>query len=99
MATGSIQGFSPIATATASATTTSVAVTLPANADSILVFNATAATAFVAIGVSTATLANCPVPAGARQLFDSSPYVTSAAVILASGTGAVYFTSGLGTAY
>jgi hypothetical protein len=55
--------------------------------------------AFVAIGVSTATVANTPVPAGTRQLFDSSPYVTSAAVILASGTGSVYFTAGLGTAY
>jgi hypothetical protein len=99
MSTGTTQAFSPISTATAAASTTSASVTLPANADSILVFNATAAVAFVAIGVSTATVANTPVPAGTRQLFDSSPYVTSAAVILASGTGSVYFTAGLGTAY
>jgi hypothetical protein len=99
MATGTIQPFQPISTATAAASTTSAVVALPANADSVLVYNSTAAIAFVAIGAGTATAANTPVPAGGRQLFDSSPYVTSAAVILASGSGSVYFTAGLGTAY
>jgi hypothetical protein len=98
MSTGTIQPFEPIATATIAASTSSAAAALPAS-DSILVFNSTGVTAFVTVGATTATSAGTPVPPGARQLFAGGPYVTSAAVVLGSGSGNVYFTAGQGTAY
>ncbi len=98
MSTGAIQPFEPIATVTVAATTSSAAAVLPAS-DAILVFNSTSAIAFVAIGGATATSAGTPIPSGGRQLFAGGLYVTSAAVILASGSGSVYFTAGQGTAY
>jgi hypothetical protein len=98
MSTGAIQPFEPIATVTVAATTSSVAVVLPPS-DAILVFNSTSAVAFVVIGSANATSAGTPVPAGGRQLFGGGPYVASAAVVLANGSGSVYFTAGQGTAY
>jgi hypothetical protein len=67
--------------------------------DAVLVFNSTAAVAFVQMGGGTATATSTPVPAGGRQLFAAGPYSTPPSVVLASGTGTVYFTAGSGTAY
>jgi hypothetical protein len=98
MATGLVQPFEPIGVVTVAASTTSALATI-APADSVLVFNASAATAFVVTGVVATAASGVPIPAGGRQLFSAGPYVTQMAVILASGTGSVYFTSGNGTAY
>ena len=102
MATGSIQPFSPINVITIAALTSSVATPITP-ADSQLVYNGTTGTIYVAfggIGASpVATIAaGFPVPAGARQLFAGGAYTGSVAVIAATA-GAVFVTSGSGTAY
>jgi hypothetical protein len=97
MATGSISPFSPIGTTMIAASTGAVSGTVAA-AEALLVYNATAATAFVALG-GTATLTSTPVPPGGRQLFASNPFITRVSVMLASGSGDVYVTAGSGTAY
>lgn len=97
MATGSIVPFMPLATITVAASTTAAQASgLPAS-DSVLVFNAAGATAFVTFS-GTASTAFTPVPAGGRQLFAGTLGKT-ASVILASGTGSVFFTAGNGTQY
>lgn len=97
MSTGSIVPFTPLATVTVAASTTAAQATGLPPSDSVLVFNATGAVAFVAFS-GTATPASTPVPPGGRQLFAGTLGKT-ASVILASGTGAVYLTAGNGTAY
>jgi hypothetical protein len=47
----------------------------------------------------TVTVADTPVPAGARMLLGAGPFVSYAAVVLSSGTGTVYFTLGDGDTY
>jgi hypothetical protein len=82
-------------------TTTSTAV-LAGGGHAVLVYNATGATAFFRLGASpalTATTADTPVPPGARMLVDAGPFVNQVAVVLGSGTGAVYFTLGDGDTY
>jgi hypothetical protein len=98
MATGSIVPFMPLATVTVAASTTTAQATGLPSTDSILVVNSTASVAFVAIGPGSATTGNTPIQAGGRQLFKGT-LGGKASVILASGTGAVYFTAGDGTAY
>jgi hypothetical protein len=70
--------------------------------NAVLVYNATASTAFFKLGAAadlTATVQDTPVPPGERMLVDGGPFVTYAAVILQSGTGSVYFTLGVGDMY
>lgn len=98
MATGSVTPFNPITTVTVAASTTAAQATGLPITDSILVFNETAAVAFVIIGPGNASTGNTPIAAGGRQLFMGS-LGSTASVILASGTGNVYFTAGNGTAY
>jgi hypothetical protein len=98
MSTGNVAAFKPILAETVAASTTPASATGLPSADSILVYNAAGATAFVSIGAA-ATTASTPVPAGGRQLFAAGPLVTSASVVLSSGTGAVYLTAGNGTAW
>ncbi len=98
MSTGNVAPFKPILTETVAASTTAANATGLPPSDSILVYNAAATTAFVSMS-GAATTASTPVPPGGRQLFAAGPLVTSASVVLASGTGAVYFTAGAGTAY
>jgi hypothetical protein len=102
MATGSTQPFRPAGTATLAASAASAAVPLAGGGTAILVYNASAATAFFKLGALSglaATLADTPVPAGARMLVDGGPFVGFGAAILSSGSGNVYFTSGDGDTY
>ncbi|HTJ88889.1 MAG TPA: hypothetical protein VL356_01735 [Acidocella sp.] len=97
MATGSISPFSPIGTTTIAASNVAVSGKVAA-AEALLVYNATAATAFVSLG-GVASTASTPIPPGGRQLFASNPFISTVSVVLGSGTGNVYVSAGSGTAY
>jgi hypothetical protein len=102
MSTGSTQPFRPAGTATLAANTTSASVGLVGGGTAVLVYNASAATAFFKLGASAglaAALTDTPVPAGARMLVDGGPFVSVAAGILLSGSGNIYFTLGDGDTY
>ena len=102
MATGSTQPFRPAGTASLMASTTSATVALVGGGGAVLIYNASAATAFVLLGAATgltAAVIDTPVPAGGRMLLDGGPFVSCAAAVLASGTGTVYFTVGDGDTY
>jgi hypothetical protein len=102
MSVGANQPFRPAGTASASASTTAAVVTLVGGGGAVLVYNAAATTAFFRLGNAsglTATTSDTPVPAGGRMLVDAGPFVNSAAVVLGSGTGTVYFTLGDGDTY
>lgn len=100
MSTGSTQPFVPSGTATLAATVASASVSL-SQGDTVLVFNSSAAIAFVAFGNGAATAlvaSSTPVPAGAQMMLYVGPIANTGAAILSAGTGSVYFTSGTGTA-
>jgi hypothetical protein len=102
MSTGSTQPFRPAGTASVAASTSSGSVQLAGGGHAVLVYNASSATAFFRLGAAaglTATMADTPLPPGARMLVDAGPFVSHAAVILAAGTGSVYFTLGDGDTY
>jgi len=102
MSTGSTQPFRPAGTATLAASATSANVSLVGGGSAVLIYNASAATAFFKLGASpglAAAVTDTPVPAGARMLVDGGPFVSVAAAILPSGTGNVYFTLGDGDTY
>jgi hypothetical protein len=102
MSTGSTQPFRPAGTATLAASTTTTSITLVGGGTAVLVYNASAATAFFKLGASaglTAAATDTPVPSGARMLVDGGPFVTVAAAVLSSGTGNIYFTLGDGDTY
>jgi len=102
MASGSMQPFRPAGTVMAAASTTAANVALVGGGHAVLVYNASAATAFFRLGgvsgLSVST-GDTPVPAGARMLVDSGPFVSHAAVVLSTGAGSVYFTVGDGDTY
>jgi hypothetical protein len=98
MATGQVVPFTPIVTLTIAASTTASAPAIVPGTDSLLVYNATSATAFVVLG-SSANTASTPVPPGGRQLFANNSLGNKVSVVLASGSGSVYVTAGNGTAY
>lgn len=103
MATGSTQPFRPAGTASVGASTVSASAALVGGGSAVLIYNATAATAFVRLGAASGMLAaavtDTPVPAGARMLLDGGPFVRYAAAILSSGSGTVFFTLGDGDTY
>jgi hypothetical protein len=102
MSTGSTQPFRPAGTATLAASTASANVALVGGGTAVLVYNASAATAFFKLGASSglaAAVTDTPVPAGARMLVDGGPFVSVAAAVLSSGAGNVYFTLGDGDIY
>jgi hypothetical protein len=102
MATGSTQPFRPAGTASLAASTSSANVALSGGGSAVLVYNASAATAFFLLGASSglaASTANTPVPPGQRMIVDGGPFVSHAAAVLAAGTGTVYFTLGDGDTY
>lgn len=102
MSIGATQPFRPSGTATLSASTTSANVTLPGAGETVLVYNAGAATAFFRFGTDnavTASSADTPLPDGERMLVHAGSYAKTAAAVLAAGTGVVYFTRGDGTVY
>lgn len=99
----STRPFAPYAhgnTVKVSGSTTSAAGTLPSlnGSQDLRIYNASSAIAFVrwqnASG-PTATTSDIPIPAGGVEVFEANgaQYV---AVILSTGTGDVYFTSGRG---
>jgi DNA-binding beta-propeller fold protein YncE len=100
MASGSVSPFNPEATVSIAATTTSATAAIPGTGPTLLVFNSTAATAFLRLGTGTLTarVTDFPVPSGAQMLLSVSPTVTAAAVILSSGSGTVYVSRGTGSA-
>jgi hypothetical protein len=101
MASGSIAAFSPEATVSVAASTASTAVAL-GTGPSLLVYNGSSSTAFLRLGATTAltaTTAAMPIPAGSQVLLGIGATVSAAAVILATGTGQVFFTRGSGAFY
>ncbi|MDE8344818.1 MAG: hypothetical protein POH28_01395 [Acidocella sp.] len=102
MSTGATQPFRPAGTASAAASTSVATIGLVGGGGAVLVYNASNATAFFRLGGATAltaTGADTPVPAGGRILVGGGPFVSHAAVVLASGSGTVYFTLGDGDTY
>lgn len=102
MATGSTQPFRPAGTSTIAASTSSVSTALTGGGSAVLVYNSSAATAYFRLGAATSVAAlpsDTPVPSGAQMLVDGGPFVSYAAVVLAAGTGLVYFTLGDGDTY
>jgi hypothetical protein len=102
MASGSIAAFSPEATVSVAASTASTAVALGGTGPSLLVYNGSSSTAFLRLGATTAltaTTAAMPIPAGSQVLLGIGATVSAAAVILATGTGQVFFTRGSGAFY
>ncbi len=102
MSTGANQPFRPAGTVAIAASTTPGNVTLAGGGGAVLVYNATAATAFFKLGAAiglSATTSDTPVPPGGRMLVDAGPFVRNAAVVLSAGTGTVYFTLGDGDTY
>lgn len=74
--------------------------TLDISVKDVLVTNLAAATAFVKLGVSGVTAGtdnDMPIPAGQSRILNREQ-ATHAAAILASGTGDVWFTPGVGLA-
>jgi hypothetical protein len=101
MSVGSVQPFQTAtnaSTVTIAATTTVATAALPGNGESVLVYNASAAIAFVRVGGS-ATVNDVPVPPGARMLMQCGAYASLVAVLLSTGTGNVLFVRGSGTTY
>jgi hypothetical protein len=96
MATGSVVPFSPQSTVTVAAGTVAAGGAVPPS-DAVLVFNASIAVAFVSFTGEAA--AGTPIPAGGSRLFAGAPSIRTASVILESGAGNVYLTTGSGTAY
>lgn len=91
--------FSPNgATAVLSGSTTSASGTLNGSGNTVRVFNASSAVAFVrfGIGAPTAVATDVPVGAGGTAFFSVQPDATHAAAILSTGTGSVHFTRGMG---
>lgn len=102
MPIGSTQPFRPAGTVVVAAGTGSANTTLSVGGEAVLVFNASAAVAFVRFGTDltvTATVSDMPVPAGGRMLIHAGEYASTAAVLLSSGSGSVYFSRGNGTVY
>jgi hypothetical protein len=102
MATGSTQPFRPAGTLALAASTSSANAALVGGGGAVLVYNASSATAFFRLGAAsglTALTSDTPVPPGARMLVDGGPFVNTAAAILSTGTGTVYFTLGDGDTY
>lgn len=99
---GSTQPFRVTGTVTLAATTTSAQAALMGLGSSAVIYNASADVAFVEFGPSgavTASLASFPVPPGGRALVYIGPMTSGVAVILSTGTGAVYVSRGDGDAY
>jgi hypothetical protein len=89
--------FRPYATQVVAGTASSQTITLTRAADqTLVVFNAAAAPAHVAIGAGPATVSDYPVPAGGTRAIKLRAQDTQMSVILATGTGNVHFSAGDG---
>ena len=109
MATGSTQPFTPAINLTIAATTASASAATNINPvmsgpDTVLIYNSSAAVAFIAFGAgSAAPVASAAngfaVPPGGTRLVYVGPTVNQVAAILAAGAGNVYVSVGTGTIY
>lgn len=102
MSTGSTQPFRVSGTAGLAAGTTSANVPLNGNGEAVLVFNASAAVAFIRFGMDdtvVATAGDTPVPPNTRMLIHAGSFAVTAAALLSGGSGTVFFTRGEGTTY
>ncbi|HQT66028.1 MAG: hypothetical protein B7Z78_06300 [Rhodospirillales bacterium 20-60-12] len=102
MTIGASQPFRPAGTVMLAAFTTAGVVTLPKGGSTVIIFNNAVVTAFVRFGSVSglvATLSDMPVPPGDRLMLDVGALVNNASVVLASGTGNVYFSRGDGSVY
>jgi hypothetical protein len=101
MAVGSVQPFRPSGTTLIAATASTGFIPLVGGGDDVLVTNAGTALAFVAFGtdgtVTVTATAGTPVLPGSRLLLSIGGLITTAAVIMATGTANVYFTRGAGS--
>ena len=100
MSIGSSQPFRPAGTASLAAGIASSVVTLAGGGDSLLVTNATSSVAFIRLGSSAnvvATATDMPVLPGSRVLLGINPLITTVAVMLATGSGSLFFTRGDGS--
>jgi hypothetical protein len=100
---GQVQSFRPSGCVSAFATTNSQNVTLPPGGDTIVVDNAGGDYCFVNFGGSAVVATGAPnpsfpIPAGQHRQFACPMTVTTAGVIMNTGTGTVFFTRGDGTA-
>ncbi len=100
MSIGASQPFRPAGTASVIAGTSAATVSLPSGGDLLLVTNAAGTIAFVRLGSDltvTATTADLPILPGSRVLLGVNSLISTAAVLLASGSGSVFFTRGDGS--
>jgi hypothetical protein len=75
-------------------------VALAGGGDTLLVTNASGSVAFVRLGVDatvSATAADFPLLPNSRAMLGVNGLIATAATVLASGTGTVYFTRGDGS--
>jgi hypothetical protein len=103
MSMGSTQPFRSAGTAHLAAGTSSANVPLVGGGEAVLIYNSSSAVAYVRFGTDatiSASAADTPIPPGARMLMHlGGPFVTTAAAVLAAGSGTVFFTRGDGTVY
>ena len=98
-----INNFTPLATTSVSVSGTHAEGTLttptaPVNT-SVRVYNATTVTVFIKFGVAgiAAATTDTPIPAGAVEVFDIGPNITTISGITAGTSGTLYATTGMGT--
>lgn len=103
MSMGSTQPFRPAGTVQLAASTSSANVAMSGAGEAVLIYNGTSAIAFVRFGVDNTVVASeddTPIPPGARMLMHvGGPFVSTAAAVLSSGSGTVFFSRGDGTVY
>lgn len=102
MAIGSNQPFRASGTTQLSAGSSSTSTALNGGGESVLIYNASSSPAFVRFGTDSTVVASAtdtPIPANARMLMHIGSFVITAAAILSSGSGLVFFTRGDGTVY
>jgi hypothetical protein len=100
MTIGSIQPFYPTGTATVAASTTPASIALAGGGETVLVTNATTALAFIRFGADASVVANnadMPVLPGSKLLLGINGLICYASILLATGTGEVYFSRGDGS--
>ena len=101
MSTGAITPFQPAATVTLAASTIASNVQLTGNGEALLITNSTSSLAFVRLGSDqgvSATISDTPILPVSKILLRCGPLVSYCAAILASGSGAIMFTRGDGSA-
>jgi hypothetical protein len=100
MALGSSSAFRPTGTAAVSATSSSSAVALVGGGETVVVTNTALSLAYVRFGADSSVIASSadmPVQPNSRATLAVNPFVTYAAALLATGSGAVLFTRGDGS--